>query len=115
MYEIFNIILAITLYINAFRIGTNWKESELREISNAALSISSVDEWSDHRFINAESFTQPSALYYANESKDFKKIKSLPEKFAPEKVNLYEYSDFHIVIAGTRSCRFNCEIIPIST
>jgi len=67
------------------KVGTNWKESELREISNAALSISSVDEWSDHIFVNAESFTQPSALYYANESKDFKKIKSLPEKFAPEK------------------------------
>ena len=67
------------------KVGTNWKESEIRSFGNAALSISSVDEWSDHIFINAESFTQPSALYYANESKDFKKIKSLPEKFAPEK------------------------------
>tara|TARA_B100000700_G_C14927253_1_gene800104 strand:+ start:10 stop:1287 length:1278 start_codon:yes stop_codon:yes gene_type:complete len=67
------------------KIGPSWKESEIRSFGNAALSISSVDEWSDHILINAESFTEPSALYYANEYKDFKKIKSLPEKFAPEK------------------------------
>ena len=67
------------------KVGPSWKESEIRSFGNAALSISSVDEWSDHILINAESFTEPSALYYANESKDFKKIKSLPEKFAPEK------------------------------
>ena len=70
------------------KVGPNWKESEIRSFGNAALSISSVDQWSDHVFINAESFTEPSALYYANESKDFKKIKSLPEKFAPEKYNV---------------------------
>ena len=47
-------------------------------------SVSSVDDWSDHIFINTESFVQPSALYYGNGSKDFKD-KSLPEKFDPKK------------------------------
>ena len=70
------------------KVGPNWQESEIKSFGNTSLSmtsVSSVDDWSDHIFINTESFVQPSALYYGNDSKDFKKIKSLPEKFDPKK------------------------------
>ena len=67
------------------KVGPNWSESEIRSFGNAELSVSSLDEWADHLFISSESFTEPTSLYYANADKDFKKIKSLPEKFDPEK------------------------------
>ena len=67
------------------KVGPNWSESEIRSFGNAELSVSSLDEWADHLFISSESFTEPTSLYYANADKDFEKIKSLPEKFDPEK------------------------------
>ena len=67
------------------KVGPNWSESEIRSFGNAELSVSSLDEWADHLFISSESFTEPTSLYYANAGKDFEKIKSLPEKFDPEK------------------------------
>lgn len=67
------------------KVGPNWRESEVRSFGNAALSISSIDEWDDHLFISSESFTEPTSLYYADENKDFVKIKSLKEKFDPKK------------------------------
>jgi len=67
------------------KIGPNWSESEIRSFGNAALSISSIDEWDEHLFISAESFTEPTSLYYSDANKDFIKIKSLKEKFDPDK------------------------------
>ena len=67
------------------KIGPNWSESEVRSFGNAALSISSIDEWDEHLFISAESFTEPTSLYYSDANKDFIKIKSLKEKFDPDK------------------------------
>ena len=67
------------------KVGLNWRESEIRSFGNAALSISSIDEWDEHLFISAESFTEPTSLYYSDENKDFVKIKSLKEKFDPKK------------------------------
>ena len=70
------------------KIGPNWRESEIRSFSNiqTQISISSIDEWTGHLFLNSESFTEPTTLYYAkNAYEDFEKIKSLPEKFDPEK------------------------------
>jgi len=67
------------------KIGPNWSESEIRSFGNAALSISSIDEWDEHLFISAESFTEPTSLYYSDATKDFIKIKSLKEKFDPDK------------------------------
>ena len=72
------------------KIGPNWSESELRlsetelEIfGNGDLSVSSIDEWDEHLFITAESFTQPTSLYYSDQNKNFVKIKQLKEKFDP--------------------------------
>ena len=70
------------------KIGPNWRESEIRSFSNiqTQISISSIDEWAGHLFLSSESFTEPTTLYYAkNAYEDFEKIKSLPEKFDPEK------------------------------
>ena len=74
------------------KIGPNWSESELRlsetelEIfGNGDLSVSSIDEWDEHLFISAESFTQPTSLYYSDKNKNFVKIKQLKEKFDPKK------------------------------
>ena len=70
------------------KVGSSWIENQVRGFEGGMLSVSSIDEWSDHTFLNSQGFTQPSSLYYSNGSKEFKKIKSVPSKFDPEKYNV---------------------------
>ena len=70
------------------KVGSSWIENQVRGFEGGMLSVSSIDEWSNHTFLNSQGFTQPSSLYYSNGSKEFKKIKSVPSKFDPEKYNV---------------------------
>lgn len=70
------------------KVGSSWIENQVRGFEGGLLSVSSIDEWSNHTFLNSQGFTQPSSLYYSNGSKEFKKIKSVPSKFDPEKYNV---------------------------
>ena len=73
------------------KIGKTWFESNLRGFDEDMLSISASDNWSNITFIGSESFTQPTGLYFSEDSEEFKKIKSLPRKFDP---SVYEVNQF---------------------
>ena len=73
------------------KIGKTWFESNLRGFDEDTLSISASDSWSNITFIGSESFTQPTGLYFSEDSEEFKKIKSLPRKFDP---SVYEVDQF---------------------
>ena len=73
------------------KIGKTWFESNLRGFDEDMLSISASDSWSNIAFIGSESFTQPTGLYFSEDSEEFKKIKSLPRKFDP---SVYEVNQF---------------------
>ena len=95
------------------KVGLNWRESEIKSFGSAALSISSIDEWDEHLFISAESFTEPTSLYYSDENKDFVKIKSLKEKFDPKK---YKVEQLYATSAdGTQIPYFQVSNVSMET
>ena len=66
------------------KVGDTWIKNQVRGFEGGMLSVSSVDSWSDHTFLNSQGFTESSSLYYSDGAKEFKKIKSVPSKFNPE-------------------------------
>src|SRR6056300_152976 len=66
------------------KVGDTWIKNQVRGFEGGMLSVSSVDSWSDHTFLNSQGFTEPASLYYSDGAKEFKKIKSVPSKFSPE-------------------------------
>lgn len=57
-----------------------WAGKALRLPKNGAVSVVSTHAQRDEVFINAESFTQPETLYYAQEGA-LSKVQSMPERF----------------------------------
>ncbi|MDA0345003.1 MAG: prolyl oligopeptidase family serine peptidase [Proteobacteria bacterium] len=70
------------------KVGDTWIKNQVRGFEGGMLSVSSVDSWSDHTFLNSQGFTESASLYYSDGSKEFKKIKSGPSKFNPEQYNV---------------------------
>ncbi|MBL6820119.1 MAG: S9 family peptidase, partial [SAR86 cluster bacterium] len=70
------------------KVGDTWIKNQVRGFEGGMLSVSSVDSWSDHTFLNSQGFTESASLYYSDGSKEFKKIKSEPSKFNPEHYNV---------------------------
>ena len=66
------------------KVGDTWIKNQVRGFEGGMLSVSSVDSWSDHTFLNSQGFTESASLYYSDGAKEFKKIKSVPSKFNPE-------------------------------
>ena len=66
------------------KVGDAWIKNQVRGFEGGMLSVSSVDSWSDHTFLNSQGFTESASLYYSDGAKEFKKIKSVPSKFNPE-------------------------------
>ena len=73
------------------KIGKTWFESNIKGFDEDMLSVAGSDNWSNRSFLESESFTQPTGLYFSENSKEYKKIKSLPQKFDPTK---YEVEQF---------------------
>ena len=73
------------------KIGKTWFESYIKGFDEDMLSVAGSDNWSNRSFLESESFTQPTGLYFSENSKEYKKIKSLPQKFDPTK---YEVEQF---------------------
>jgi len=70
------------------KVGDTWIKNQVRGFEGGMLSVSSVDSWSNHTFLNSQGFTESASLYYSDGAKEFKKIKSVPSKFNPEQYNV---------------------------
>lgn len=90
---VLSILSDVTGHMRSFEHGkTGWTSKELNLPANSNLTIQSADDQSDHVFVYATGFLEPSTLYRADAKTGVvEKIKSSPERFNAEGLQVQQF------------------------